>query len=118
MCASATSLPFGNGEFDGVVMIHILEHLADDEAESAVSEAARVLRSGGTVFVRSFSRDDMRSPAEGTEIKGNGVRYRYFTENEIKELFRGLSVVSLSTVRQTTKFGGVRSRVEGVFLKT
>jgi len=117
VCASATSLPFGDREFDGVVMIHILEHLTAEEADLAISEAVRVLKPEGKIFVRSFSRDDMRS-SEGNGIKGNGIRYKYFTEDEIKSMFSGLSVLSLSTCIRRTKFGGTRSHIEGIFQKT
>jgi len=117
VCASATSLPFADGEFDGVVMIHVLEHLTAEEAGTAVAEAARVLRPEGKIFVRSFSKDDMRS-SEGDGVKGNGILYRYFSADGIKEMFSSLSAVSLSVVEQRTKFGGTRSRIEGIFQKT
>ena len=117
VCASATSLPFSDGEFDGVVMIHILEHLTQEETETAVSEAVRVLRPGGKILVRSFSKDDLRSSEEDV-IKGNGIRYRYFSEIEIRDMFSGLSVLSLSADVRTTKFGGTRSRIGGAFQKT
>jgi ubiquinone/menaquinone biosynthesis C-methylase UbiE len=45
----ATALPFGDDEFDAVVLDSTLSHVPD--TERAVSEAARVLRSGGLLAV-------------------------------------------------------------------
>jgi SAM-dependent methyltransferase len=47
--ADALRLPFPDGVFDIVVLAEVLEHLPDDRA--AIVEAARVLRSGGTLAV-------------------------------------------------------------------
>jgi SAM-dependent methyltransferase len=44
-------LPFADGEFDGVVIKDVLEHLL--EPEKLVREAHRVLRPGGVVFASS-----------------------------------------------------------------
>lgn len=41
--------PFADGVFDGVVMCHVLEHVADQAA--VLAEAARVTRAGGWVEV-------------------------------------------------------------------
>jgi SAM-dependent methyltransferase len=47
--ASATRLPFGDGAFDVVVALDVLEHIPDHEA--AAREIARVLAPGGFVIV-------------------------------------------------------------------
>jgi SAM-dependent methyltransferase len=44
-------LPFGEGEFDAIVMKDLLEHVADPVA--LVGEAHRVLRPGGLLFASS-----------------------------------------------------------------
>ena len=52
--ADATALPFSVGGFDACYSERLLQHLTPAAAETAVSEAARVLRPGGVaVFVDS-----------------------------------------------------------------
>ncbi|WP_342164979.1 class I SAM-dependent methyltransferase [Methylobacterium sp. SD21] len=47
--ASADSLPFADGQFDGAVMLNSLHHVPDPA--KALAEAARVLRPGGRLVV-------------------------------------------------------------------
>ena len=49
VCGDATSLEFPSDSFDAVTMFDLLEHVPDDER--AISEALRVLRSGGHLLV-------------------------------------------------------------------
>lgn len=53
-CASATHLPFGEGVFDIVTALDVVEHLDDDL--QGVREITRVLRPGGSalIFVPAF----------------------------------------------------------------
>ncbi len=57
----ASELPFPDGCFDYVTAVHVLENLDDEKLRMAASEARRVLRTGGYLFVRCFTPDDMRS---------------------------------------------------------
>ncbi len=49
--ASATKLPFGNNSFDLVTAISVIEHLTRDEVSQFIAEAARVLKTGGFIFL-------------------------------------------------------------------
>jgi ubiquinone/menaquinone biosynthesis C-methylase UbiE len=122
ICASADSLPFGDGSFDGAVMIHVIEHLTGKELDDSVSEVYRVLRPNGKLFVRVFHADDMRSDKgeridHRTVIRGNGIRYCYFGENELRDAFRGFIGTSAERIDERTKFKETRSRIEAVFQK-
>jgi len=52
----ATRLPFGDGEFDAVIMIEVLRYLDLPDIELALSEARRVLRPGGKILVTLVNR--------------------------------------------------------------
>jgi SAM-dependent methyltransferase len=53
-------LPFGNGEFDGVVSSYAIDHLRRAERPKAIGEVARVLKPGGE-FLLSIIRVDWRT---------------------------------------------------------
>ena len=116
ICSSSDRLPFSDNEFDGVVLVHVLEHLDDTELKNTVNEIQRVLKSNGYVFLRVFEKNDMRSNG-GTEIKGNGIRYRYYDTGEIETIFEGFDSQWRSVTEQTTKFGSVRMRIEALYKK-
>ncbi|MFA6804285.1 MAG: hypothetical protein WCR24_07350, partial [Candidatus Methanomethylophilaceae archaeon] len=69
-------------------------------------------------LVRVFSSDDMRSDKgiridDSTVVRGNGIRYRYFTESELRSLYSGKGeIVKLRTKEESTRFGRKRSRIE------
>ena len=110
---SATDLPFGDSSFDYITAVHVLEHLTDAELETAVSEMHRVLRDGGYVFVRSFTKDDMRS-----EKRSEGeIRYVYRDPDGMCAAFAGFEAVSAEKVEEQTRFGTLRSRTECLFRK-
>jgi ubiquinone/menaquinone biosynthesis C-methylase UbiE len=120
ICASASSIPLNRGDIDGAVLIHVLEHLDDDESKAAVNELQRILEPGAKVFVRVFHTDDMRSDKgeridERTVIRGNGIRYRYFNEDDIRSLLSEFTEISMRRTEDITRFKEKRSRIEAVF---
>ncbi|QLH74087.1 MAG: class I SAM-dependent methyltransferase [Methanomassiliicoccales archaeon] len=87
-----TDLPFKDGSFNSVVCFHILEHLTEVNRAKAAREVARVLSPGGMLYVQAFSVRDMRYGKgevveDRTFIRGDGIRYHYFEDGEIEELF-------------------------------
>ena len=53
--AEATTLPFRDACFDGLLSMSMIEHLDEKALMSFMGEARRVLRPGGRLFVWSFS---------------------------------------------------------------
>jgi 2-polyprenyl-6-hydroxyphenyl methylase/3-demethylubiquinone-9 3-methyltransferase len=49
--ASARRLPFGTGQFDGVIAVEVFEHLAPRSVDDVCSEIRRVLRPGGKLVI-------------------------------------------------------------------
>ncbi|MGN1045153.1 MAG: class I SAM-dependent methyltransferase [Candidatus Methanomethylophilaceae archaeon] len=120
VCGVLLSLPFGDGSFDCVILFHVLENIAAEDMDTAVSEIRRVLRPGGKAYVRTFASGDMRSEkgeriSDDTVIRGNGIRYRYYSEDSLTSAFRTAYADHVRTVTESTRFGTVRSRVEAVF---
>ncbi len=106
--ASVCNLPFDDSSFDYVTAVHVFEHLDDRDLASAVGEIKRVLRTGGYVFVRSFTEKDMRS--EGR--KGSDIFYRFYDTHVLEDAFSDFDIESLQTREERTRFGAIRSRVE------
>jgi ubiquinone/menaquinone biosynthesis C-methylase UbiE len=62
MQADMTELPFGNAHFDAVVAGEVLEHIDDDT--KALTEATRVLRSGGVVAISVPAHPEWFGPSD------------------------------------------------------
>ena len=123
--ADAGKLPFRDGCFDVVVCFHVLEHLYRREREESARDMLRVLRPGGEVRFKAFSRADMRH-GKGQEvepssfIRGAGVLTHYFLEGEVRELFAGTTETSFEEIRIEKMIMGqdaLRSRLSFVFKK-
>lgn len=115
--ASVLGLPFGDSEFDGAVMFHVLENIGPSDVPAAVSELRRAVRPGGHVIVRAFAAGDLRSEkgeriSDDTVVRGNGIWYRYFTEDSLRGCFPGCTFGYVRTVSKPTRFGGDRSYIE------
>lgn len=114
-------LDLDDSSFDAVVLFHVLEHVLPEDMPKAVSEIARVLRPGGKAYVRSFSLGDMRSEkgeriSDDMVVRGNGIRYRYYTEGSLREAFPNRTFEVLRRVDEPTRFGTTRSRIEAVIV--
>ncbi|NLL94960.1 MAG: class I SAM-dependent methyltransferase [Thermoplasmatales archaeon] len=117
--ADARALPFRDGVFDGVSIIHVLEHLSD--AAVAVGEAVRVLKPGGTLYARSFSDNDMRAgkgePVGGFTVRGNGIGYVYRSAEGFAVLFPGVGAADVAVSSKRTRFGGTRETLSVSLVK-
>lgn len=120
VCASILDMPFGDSEFDGALLYHVLENISAEDVPVLISELGRVVKDDGIIKVRVFAVGDLRSEkgervSEDTVVRGNGIRYRYFTEDSLRGCFPGCECVSICTVTEDTRFGALRSRIEAVF---
>ncbi len=123
--ADAGMLPFREGCFDVVLCFHVLEHLYRQERVASAREMLRVLRPGGQVRFKGFSRDDMRygkgqEVEPGSFIRGAGVLTHYFLAEEVRELFTGMHEIGFEEIRIEKMIMGqdaLRSRLSFVFRK-
>ena len=92
--ADMRTLPFGDGEFDGAIAVHSIEHVPD--AAPALAEATRVLKPAGTaVFVTpnrlTFARpDEIIDPYHHVEYDPAELRTAlapYFSSVDIHGIF-------------------------------
>ncbi|HKP86558.1 MAG TPA: class I SAM-dependent methyltransferase [Blastocatellia bacterium] len=81
--ATADCLPFGSNEFDLVTCFDVIYQLDSDRAARAVGEMRRVLKPGGSLFIREPAYEWMR----GAHDIAVGTRHR-FTLREMKRLLR------------------------------
>ncbi|MEO0249030.1 MAG: class I SAM-dependent methyltransferase [candidate division WOR-3 bacterium] len=79
--ADAVSLPFADDSFDGVGFFDILEHL--DNPDRALSEARRVLRPGGFVFITVPASRALWSAVDS--VAGHRKRYSAKEARELLE---------------------------------
>lgn len=83
---SATAIPFGEGEFDLVLCIEVLEHI--DKDDEACREIARVLKPGGTLILSLPYRHWFPS-----YFRSMG-HFRHYTRSDVELLLRraGLTI--------------------------
>lgn len=87
------ALPFADGSFDLVVLMHALTYAS--KPAQAVAEAARVLRRGGRLLLSSLARHEHRAVVEAYGHANLG-----FTERELRRFAdkAGLSITTSASV--------------------
>lgn len=123
--ATATALPFGPATFDGVVTVHVLEHLDDDQA--AMREMERVVRQDGWVLVNvpcmweepTLEVAGITSPAERRRLFGEDDHRRRYGRDLTERLAAAGFDVSVDLAGDLPESTAVRfglNREEHVFL--
>jgi SAM-dependent methyltransferase len=73
-----TALPFADDSFDGLICIHVLEHVQDDT--KALSELYRVLKKGGFAILQVPYEADRAVTYEDASITGPEERRKHFLQ--------------------------------------
>ncbi len=82
---NGVALPIRDECFDFVLLTEVIEHVWEDR--ELISEAHRVLRPGGKVFVTTPNA--VRTPLE----KGIAEHVRHYTPNELLQLFADFEII-------------------------
>ena len=101
---SSSSLPEGVAEesVDVVLLIFIFSALHPEQWGAAVENVFRALKPGGEVCFRDYGHGDLaqvrfkkgRLLEESFYIRGDGTRVYFFTEEELKQIWRGISMTN------------------------
>lgn len=95
------SLPFKDAVFDIIFCWHVLGHLPVSSRKTAADELLRVLKPGGFLYFKDFSRNDYRY-GKGIEVepssflRGDGIVTHYFELEEPLSLFDSSVISSVS----------------------
>ena len=86
--ADLCHLPFADGVFDRVVSCQVLEHVPGEAARrQAVSELARVVRTGGTLALSAYKHSLFtRAFAKKEGQHDGGIPFFRFTRRELRAL--------------------------------
>jgi cyclopropane fatty-acyl-phospholipid synthase-like methyltransferase len=114
-----TKIPFEDGFFDGLVCYGVLYYLNYSGIKETVAEIKRVLKPGGKAFIYVRSIEDYRYD-ESKQIPGeehtiiieeenknhcasseNGMLMHFFTEEELRELFKEFHKVEIDYLKET-----------------
>lgn len=115
--ANASSLPFCDNFFDGLISYGVLYYCMKDEIIKSIKEIHRVLKPNGKANIIVRNTNDHRY-GKGEEIEENtfiineenidksshsenGMAMHFFTEDEVKELFCDFSKLSVDIIGQS-----------------
>ncbi len=113
MVADVRDLPFPDSFFDGILAVHVLNHLIGHDRDMAAKEIRRCISPGGWLFQRGFDRCDMRY-GQGREVephsflRGNGIMYHYQDPEEMMALFSDASLVRSLQGKEEKRYHGRR----------
>jgi SAM-dependent methyltransferase len=112
------SMPFANDSFDGVLLFAVLTCIPDDNNQRLIiSEARRVLRPGGILYLSDllinsdkrnrerYERDVARSKCYGVFELPEGVVVRHHQEEWIEELTSSFEKLAYEPFKVTTMNG-------------
>lgn len=106
----ARNLPFIDNTFDGAVCYDVLQHLLEGERNAAVLEIKRVLVPGGLFFLQVFGKKDMRYGGTLVEPdtfrRHSGIIYHYFSEEEVKSMLSGFTLLRMDSAISLKTFKG------------
>jgi ubiquinone/menaquinone biosynthesis C-methylase UbiE len=106
----ARNLPFKDDTFDGAVCYDVIQHLFEGERYATVREIRRVLVPRGLFFIQVFGNKDMRYGGTLVEPdtfrRQTGIIYHYFSEEEVKSMLSGFTLLKIDSAVSVKTFRG------------
>jgi len=102
--ADILALPFNNKDFDIVFCYYVLNNLMKKERKKAINEIKRVLKPKGRILFEDFAVGDFRhekgakSIEKNTIKKKNNIICHFFTEKEVKSLFKLFGKIKIKQI--------------------
>ena len=103
--AASGRLPFEDNSFDGVTIVHVVEHLND--IKGLVAEIVRILRPGGALYIETpglistklFKASDIFKSQDGGPLSFHDdlTHKRLWTFVDIKSVTNGMAVVDMKS---------------------
>lgn len=116
------NLPFKNCSFDGIIAVHILEHIPIKYIQKSVEEMYRILKKDGYIFVDVFSVEDFRF-GKGEEIEKNtflrktGIFTHYFYDDELINILNKFNLIKIEKkIIKRKIFNNIYKKVDLVYI--
>jgi ubiquinone/menaquinone biosynthesis C-methylase UbiE len=89
-----SSIPVEDGSLDYVLCIYVLSALPCDKQQTAINNLARLLKKGGTLYIKDYARHDLtqlrfkknRYIDENSYCRGDGTLVYFFDSDELDKL--------------------------------
>lgn len=113
------NIPYEDEMFDGMISYGVLYYCDIKEIKQSCNEIYRVLKNDGKALIVVRTTDDYRY-GQGTEIEENtfiineeddkkcafnenGMKMHFFTREEIQELFKNFTTVTIDKIEETSQ---------------
>ncbi len=99
---SVLDIPYPDSMFDAVVCLAVIDHVPDDERSKAVSELARVLKPGGTLYINTPNKYAFHWRTGHYLMRLVGLfpkgKIRWFTPQQLSELVEDMDLVPMRSL--------------------
>lgn len=107
-------LPYPGSSFDTIVADLSLHYFSWDETQDIITDLRRILKGGGRLIARVHSTANLPADAEPIAYgyyRAYGCDRRYFTAEDLRQLFAGWKLLTLEKT-DAHRYGGIKKVIE------